>query len=237
MRMKQGYVAALAALCAAALLPAGPSGGTINGKATYEGTPVKPTPIDMSKEPSCATQHATPILTESVVTGPNNVLENVAVYVSAGAPDETTPPSQPAKFDQKGCQYLPHLLAFQVNQSLEIANDDQTSHNIHPLPKVNREWNKSQPAGSPPISEKYDKPEFILVKCNIHSWMRGRFAIFKNSHYAVTRSEGSFTLPNLPPGKYAITAWHESYGEQTQELTIGGGETKTIDFVFKAKAY
>jgi plastocyanin len=237
MGMRQGCVAAVAVLVVSVALYAGPSGGTISGKVTYEGTPAKQKTIDMSKEPSCAKQHATPITTETVVTGPNNSLENVVVYISAGAPDDATPPSQAVKFDQKGCQYLPHVLAFEVNQTLEIANDDQTSHNIHPLPKVNREWNKSQPPGTPPISEKYDKPEFIPVKCNIHPWMHGNFAVLKNSHYALTRGEGNFALPNLPPGKYTITAWHESYGDQTQEVTISGSETKTVNFVFKAKPY
>jgi hypothetical protein len=237
MRMKLIYIAGLAVLAASAIVVyAAPSGGTISGKVTYEGTPAKAKPIDMSKEPSCAKQHATPITTETVVTGANNALENVVVYVSAGAPDESAP-SQSVKFDQKGCQYIPHVLAFQVNQALEIANDDQTSHNIHPLPKINREWNKSQPPGTPPMTDKYDKPEFIPVKCNIHPWMHGNFAVLKNSHYAVTEGEGSFKLPNLPPGKYTITAWHESYGDQTQEVTISGSETKTVSFVFKAKPY
>jgi hypothetical protein len=237
MGIKQGLVAGVAVLVVSVALYAGPSGGTIGGKVTYEGTPAKQKPIDMSKEPSCAQQHATPITTETVVTGPNNALENVVVYISAGAPDDSTPPGQPVKFTQKGCQYLPHVLAFEVNQTLEIANDDQTSHNIHPLPKVNREWNKSQPPGTPPISEKYDKPEFIPVKCNIHPWMHGNFVVLKNSHYAVSQGEGSFALPNLPPGKYTITAWHESYGDQSQEVTITGSETKTVNFVFKAKPY
>jgi plastocyanin len=237
MRMKQAYVARLTMLAAWAIAAyAGPSSGTISGKVTYEGTPAKPKPIDMSKEPSCAKQHATTVTTETVVTGPSNSLDNVVVYLSAGAPDENAP-SQSVKFDQKGCQYIPHVLAFQVNQTLEIANDDQTSHNIHPLPKINREWNKSQPQGTPPMTAKYDKPEFIPVKCNIHPWMHGNFAVLKNSHYAVTQGEGGFTLANLPPGKYTITAWHESYGDQTQEVTISGSETKTINFVFKAKPY
>src|SRR5712671_7583712 len=118
--------AALLVLVAAwGIASARPSGGTVSGKVTYEGTPAKQKPIDMSKEPSCAAQHPTPITTETVVTGPGNALENVVVYVSAGAPDDSAP-SQPATFDQKGCQYIPHVLAFKVNQPLKVVNDDQT---------------------------------------------------------------------------------------------------------------
>jgi hypothetical protein len=235
-RTKRLCMAGLGVLVVLAMAHARPTGGTINGKVTYEGTPAKAKTIDMSKEPSCAQQHATPVATETVVTGPNNSLENVVVYISAGAPDESAP-SQPVKFDQKGCQYIPHVLAFQVNQPLEITNSDQTSHNIHPRPTVNREWNKSQPPGSAPDIEKYDKPEFIPVKCNIHPWMSGQFAVMKNSHYAISSGGGGFSLPNLPPGKYTVTAWHESYGDQSMEVTIAGTETKTVNFVFKAKPY
>jgi plastocyanin len=215
---------------------AGPESGSISGKVTFEGTPAKQHTIDMSQEPSCAKQHTTPATTESVVTGPNNTLENVVVYISAGAQDESAP-SQPVVLTQKGCRYAPHVTVLQVNQELEIVNDDQTFHNIHPLPKNNREWNKSQPPGSPPVEDKYARPEFIPVKCNIHPWMNGTLAVLKNSHYAVTSGQGEFKLSNLPPGTYTINAWHESYGEQTQEVTITGSETKAVNFVFKAKPY
>ena len=237
MARKLGYAAVLAVLAASAIAFARPSGGSISGKVTYEGTPARQKPIDMSKEPSCAAQHTTPITTETVVTGPGNALENVIVYVSAGIPDDTTPPSQAVSITQKGCQYLPHVVPMVVNQELKVINADQTSHNIHPLAKVNREWNKSQPPGTPPFTEKFDKPEFIPVKCNIHPWMHSSFAVLKNSHYSVSSGDGGFTLANLPPGKYTVTAWHEAYGDQTQEVTISGSETKTITFVFKAKAY
>ena len=164
MRTKQMLVALLALLLCSSLMFA----GTVSGKVTYTGTPARQKPIDMSKEPSCAKQHATPVTTETVVTGPNNALGNVVVYVSSGAPDDGQVPAQAVTYEQKGCQYLPHVLPMHVNQELKIINSDQTSHNIHPLPKLNREWNKSQPPGTPPISEKYDKPEFISVKCNVH---------------------------------------------------------------------
>ena len=211
--------------------------GTVSGKITYTGTPAKMKPIDMSKEPTCAKQHPTPVMTEAVVTGGNSALANVVVYVSAGASDESSVPSQAVTFTQKGCQYIPHVLAMHTGQELKVVNDDQTSHNIHPLARINREWNKSQPAGTPPLSEKFDKEEFIPVKCNVHPWMHGYFAVLKTSHYATSGENGSFTLPNLPPGKYTITAWQENYGAQTQDVTISGNETKTVDFTFKAKPY
>lgn len=234
MKAKHVVMAGLALLAVSAAAYAGPSGGTVSGKATFEGTPAKMKPIDMSREPSCAKMYATPQLAETVVTGAGNSLENVVVYVSAGAPDDAAP-STAAIFTQKGCRYIPHLLAFLVNQELKITNEDQTVHNVHPQPKRNREWNKSQPPGAPPIRESYEQAEFIPVKCNVHPWMHGTFAVLKNSHFAVTGDGGAFSLANLTPGKYTITAWHESYGEQSQEVTISGNETRTINFVFKAK--
>lgn len=218
------------------LLPASLFAGTVAGKATFTGTPAKQRTIDMSLEPSCVQQHAAPVAAEAVVTGANNSLVNVVVYVSAGAPDEGQVPAQAVTFDQKGCQYVPHVTVMRAGQELKILNSDPTSHNVHPLAKANHEWNKSQPPGAPPISERYEKEEFIPVKCNVHPWMRGYFVVLKTSHYDVSKSDGSFKLPDLPPGKYTLTAWHETYGAQTAEVTITGNETREVNFVFKVKS-
>lgn len=209
---------------------------SISGTVTFTGTPPKMRPIDMAKEPSCVKQHPSPVMTENVVAGPGNTVEWVVVYISAG--DHPSPaPATAVRYDQKGCQYIPHVAAMQVGQPLEIDNNDQTSHNIHPLAKVNPEWNKSQPPGSPPLKTTYDKPEFIAVKCNVHPWMHGYFAVLSTSHYALTGEDGKFSLAGLPPGKYTLTAWHERFGTQSQEVTVAEGKPATADFVFKALPY
>jgi hypothetical protein len=224
------------AILVAIFFPALVFGGTISGKITFTGTPAKQKPISMSKEPICDKQHNPPITTETVVIGSNNALANVVVYISAGA-DDPNPPAQVVTYTQKGCQYIPHVLVMHTGQELDVVNADPTSHNIHPLAKTNHEWNKSQPPGTPPIKDKWDQAEFIEVKCNIHPWMHGWFAVLNTNHYAVSGEDGKFSLPDLPPGKYTITAWHEPDETQTRDVTISGNETKSLDFSFALKPY
>jgi plastocyanin len=176
------------------------------------------------------------VMNESVVSGAGNTLGDVVVYISAGGAPSTAP-STAVTFDQKGCQYLPHVLPMQTGQPLEIKNDDQTSHNIHPMSQVNPEWNKSQPPGAPPIQVTYAKAEFIPVKCNVHPWMHGYFAVLNTSHSTVSGADGSYSLSGLPPGKYTVTAWQERFGTQSQEVTIAGSETAKLDFSLKATEY
>jgi len=133
----------IAAAAAVLLCPVLIFAGTVSGKVTYTGTPVKQKPISMAKEPSCDKQHPTPITTETIVTGANNTLENVVVYISAGG-DDANVPSQAVTFTQKGCQYVPHVIALHTGQELHVVNGDQTSHNIHPIAAPGRSPNRTE---------------------------------------------------------------------------------------------
>jgi hypothetical protein len=209
----------------------------VTGTVKLDGTAPKQKAIDMAKEPSCAQIHAnSPITTEAVVVGPNNGLKNVVVYITEGLDPAAAAqvPPQPNTVTQKGCQYQPHVIALDVNQKLQVVNSDATSHNIHPIPKINHEWNKSQPPGAPPFTEAFSNEEVpIPVKCNVHPWMRGYFVVVKGP-YAVSDDNGSYTL-DVPPGNYTLTAWQETYGTQTQKVTVAAGKPATADFTFKAK--
>ena len=210
------------------------SGSSLQGQVKFDGTAPKPTRIDMSQDPLCAKAHSTPASTEDVVVGANGGLENVVVYVSDGLTTHNfQPPQQPAVFEQKGCQYKPHVLAMQASQKLDIVNSDETTHNIHPSPNNNREWNMTQPHGTP-LEQTFAREEIAIpVKCNVHPWMKGYIAVFKHPFFAVTDKTGHFDIKDVPPGNYTITAWQEKLGTQVQKITVGTGEAKTLDFTFK----
>lgn len=233
MYSKNKILTAFVALLCLPIISAKPGMSQLTGKVTFSGQPEKPKPINMSSEPACAKLYSQTPTSEDAVVGSEGGLANVVVYVSSGAPTEGAVPTEPKALDQKGCRYSPHVLAVQTNQEVEVRNEDRTTHNIHPLPKANREWNKAQPPGAPPLTEKFAREEFIPVKCNIHPWMHSYVAVLKSSRFAVTGKGGAFTLNDLPPGKYTITAWHEVYGTQTQEVVIDGSDRKTVNFDFK----
>jgi len=212
------------------------TGATVRGTVRFEGKVPVAKAINMAADPSCAKEHPSPVMAQDVMTDTKGDLQNVIVFVSEGLGDKTfDAPTQPVVIQQKGCIYEPHVLAVRANQPLEVVNEDQTSHNIHPMPANNREWNKAEPPGSK-TEEAFAREEIAIpVKCNLHPWMRGYVAVFKHPYFAVTGKDGSFEIGNLPPGSYTITAWHGKLGTMMQKITVGE-ETKTIEFVFKAQA-
>ena len=213
-----------------------PSGATITGKVKFEGTAPKVSAINMAADPACAKQHRTGVATQDIVVGPAGSLQNVVVFVVDGLGDRRfDPPTQPAVLEQKGCMYQPHVLALEAHQPLEVVNEDSTLHNVHVVPTNNREWNKAEPPGRQ-VDGAFPREEVaVLVKCDVHPWMRSYVAVFKHPYFAVTREDGTFDLSSLPPGTYTIEAWHEKLGTATRKVTVGANEKKAVDFVFKSK--
>lgn len=210
--------------------------GSVSGTVKLEGAPPAYRPINMSADPNCVKANPKPVYPEEVVTGPGGTLGNVVVYVKSGLEGYAfTTPAEPVVLDQKGCMYSPHIVALMAGQEIQILNSDQTTHNIHPMPADNREWNRSQPPGSAAITDTFARSEVAIpVKCNVHPWMKCYIAVMKNPYYQVTSKNGAFDLKNLPPGAYTIEAWQEKYGPVDQQVTIGAKESKTINFTFKA---
>lgn len=211
------------------------SAATVSGKVAFTGDKPVAKPISMDATPACARQHSTPPKSEEVVLNANGTLRNVFVWVKAGLPDRQWPtPATPASLDQKQCVYNPHVIGVMVNQNLEITNSDPTNHNIHPLPKVNREWNESQPPQGEKKIKQFPREEVLIaVKCNVHPWMRSYIGVVSHPFFAVTSDEGTFTIKGLPPGEYTVEAWHEKYGTQEQKIKVEAKQSATLDFTFK----
>jgi plastocyanin len=126
------------------------------------------------------------------------------------------------------------MVAVMAGQPVRFEDDDQTLHNIHPMPKQNSEWNQSQMPNSGPLDKTFSTPELMIpIKCNQHPWMHMYLSVIGNPFFAVTGKDGKFTLQGLPPGTYTIAAVQEKYGEKTQTVTVGAKEDKSVSFSYQ----
>jgi plastocyanin len=208
------------------------SAGSITGAIKLEGTPPAPQPVQMNSDAYCVENGGMP--TPAVLVGTGGALQNVFVYVKDGLGDLKFPvPEKPVLLDQKGCVYQPHVFGIQAGQNLEILNSDSTLHNVHAMPRQNREFNRGQNLAGIRHTHVFSTPEVMVpFKCNVHNWMTAYAGVLDHPFHSVTGANGAFALEGLPPGTYTIEAWHETLGTQTQSVTIGPKESKDVSFTF-----
>jgi hypothetical protein len=210
-----------------------PATSTLTGKITLQGPAPKNTPIKMDADAVCKSQHPTEALSENYIVGPGGELANVFVYVKSGVRGSYPVPADTVVFDQKGCEYYPHVFGMRVNQPLAIVNSDPTLHNVHPQPKNSPGFNVGMPTKGMRVTKTFTAPEVMVkIKCDVHSWMNAYAGVVDNPFFAVTGKDGNFSIGPLPPGTYEIEAWHEKLGTMTQTVTVADNETKSVPFSF-----
>jgi plastocyanin len=214
--------------------------GTISGRIVFSGKPRPSSRVNMDNDPQCVKLHDQPVTDEEIATfrvGSEVRLANVFVYIKSGLEGKVfEPPAEPVVIAQRGCWFGPRVQGIMVGQTLQVVNSDPLTHNIHPLARVNREWNQSQSPGDPPLTRRFAQPEVMIrIKCNIHNWMLAWIGAVPHPYHMVTGQEGLFSLEGVPPGEYILEAWHERLGRQEQPVRISAGGRMEMLFNFKGE--
>lgn len=208
------------------------SEGRITGVITLEGKPPAPQAVSMNADPVC---NALGTYSTEEVVASNGKLQNVFVYVKSGLPSDVTyPPVQTeVVLHQQGCRYVPHVLGLHTGATLSVSSKDDTTHNVNPKPQINREWDSNIPPGADPFKKQFRKAEVVIpVKCGIHRWMSAYIGVLDHPFFAVSDTNGQFTLAGLPPGEYEIEIWHERYKTQSRKVTITAQGESKADFSY-----
>ncbi len=211
--------------------------GTVSGQVHFEGTIPDQTTQQLGGWSACAAQYPDGLPHTTDVLVHDGKLQNVVVFIKKGLGDRVfAVPEETVKSDQKGCLFLPRIMAVRADQPLQFLNSDPTAHNVHGLPQHARPWNFSLGAKGASRTISIQTPEnSIPIRCDIHGWMRAYVGVFDHPYFAVTEAGGSFSLPNIPPGDYVIVAWHERFGTQEQRLTLEKKGHQELVFTFYAE--
>jgi len=192
-------------------------GGSIVGQVTFSGTPPAPEKLPVTKDPEVCGKEK---ISEKLIVSPDNKgIQNVAVTITDIKKGKKLEVAK-VEFDQKECQFRPHVLVVPASATVDIKNSDATLHNIHTFSTANPPINKAQPKVKKVMSEKFEKPEMIKVQCDAHAWMSGWFVVTDHPYVALTDAKGAFKIADVPPGTYTVEFWHETLGKQTQKVEV-----------------
>ncbi len=199
---------------------------SMTGVITFDGEVPELGGLDLSPDPFCVDGNPAGLREHGLIVGADDGLANVFIQLT-GVPDEKyDTPDEAVIIDQRGCRYFPHVFGMMKRQDIKILNSDATLHNIHAVPRENREFNVGMPNKGMEIEKTFKKVEdAILIKCDVHPWMKAYAFCLEHPYFAVTDENGKFELgtAGLPDGDYGVKIWHEVLGTATGEVSVSGG--------------
>ena len=214
------------------------SGVEISGHVTLLGNPPPEKVIDMSGPFAvCGRQLNQPATTHHYVVSPEGGFANVFVYIKQGLENRSfqIPAASPV-LSNSNCFFEPYVFGVQTGQLFTIFNADPMAHNVRALPRVpgNDAFSFVQVIRGQTTKKKFAKSEVLVkLQCDVHPWMFAYVGVVAHPFYTVTDKEGNFKLPaGLSPGTYTLSAVHPKAGELTQEISVGDGESKALNFNF-----
>ncbi|HYG78282.1 MAG TPA: sigma-70 family RNA polymerase sigma factor [Planctomycetota bacterium] len=207
--------------------------GNLKGRIKFKGTPPPPERLrlDRSRYPDCK-NHS--IQREDLVVDAATLgIKDAVIRIMDVKAERPKAPFPEPVLNQKDCRFEPHVLIVAPGTDIIVLNPDRITHNIHttPLDATNPGFNRMMPLTDDRLRIKglkyFQEPEIIKLQCDIHPWMQGYIVVHDPRFAAVSGKDGSFEIPELPPGKFTLNVFH-SLGEQTVEIEIKAGETTNL---------
>jgi len=201
--------------------------GALNGTILFQGTPPARFQLGATSMNECSHHPEVDQRSNQVIVN-DGKLVNCFVTLRSGYDEKKIPPppSTPAHLDQRGCMYVPRVVALQLGQKLEVLNSDPTNHNVHSSPKRNNGVNTNMGAGGKPFEIDFERAEDgIPFQCDIHSWMGACIFVSEHPWFAVTDEQGHFEIRDVPPGTYVVEARHETLTKVQGSVTVTAGKS------------
>ena len=144
-----------------------------------------------------------PIENVAVYATPAHALEHAGATETAAADAAAT---SKAVMDQRGLQFVPHLLVVQAGTEVTFPNGDDVSHHVYSFSETKPfELPLYKGDAYPPVL--FDRAGIVVLGCNIHDGMLGYIVVVDTPHFAQTNEQGIALIDGVPNGDYVVAAW------------------------------
>jgi len=139
------------------------------------------------------------------------------VWLEGAAPAKMEP--RTVEVQQAGIEFRPRVLAVPLGSTVKFPNGDDVFHNVFSYSKAERFDLGKYPKGESK-GVTFEHKGLVDVRCEVHDHMRSFIHVFDHPYFAVAAEDGSYTIPNVPPGRYTLVAWKEFFDPVRQEIEV-----------------
>lgn len=210
-------------------LPTGPE-SALEGRAVYQGTEIpKPTRIRNTTDPEhCGPSHT---LEDVLISAEHRGIQNVVVSLAeVPMAKEFRPAPSRLLLNNASCRFDPHVAVLTTGSILEATNSDRFFHSVHVYGLFN--INVGLGPRQSKVIRTLSRPGRLVVRCDVHGWMRSYLWVYDHPYHAVSEEDGSFRIENVPAGSYTVSAWHEVLGKQELRVAFRADEVSRLNLVY-----
>jgi hypothetical protein len=154
-------------------------------------------------------------------------IRNVVVFLKDAAYRGALPPGH-GIIQQQDEAFTPRVLAVTRGSTVDFPNFDPYFHNVFSLSSA-AEFNLGRFPQGKSKSRTFTRAGLVKVYCQIHSHMSATIMVLDHPYFTTPGLDGSFTLPQVPEGRYTIVGWHERVGEQASIVQVEAGGTASVE--------
>jgi plastocyanin len=160
--------------------------------------------------------------------------QDAVIYIEsipAAVNDRLPAPSAHPQLAQQGQSFMPRVIAIAAGGSVDFPNLDPIYHSVFSVSPTKR-FDLGRYGRGRSKSVQFNKPGLVNVYCDIHSNMEGFILVAPNRALARPDAAGAFALPDLPPGRYALRAWHPDMAPIEREVVVPESGDIDVDLRF-----
>jgi len=188
------------------------------------------------------------IMTDAAVSGrivilekdnkPSEDLSDAVIYLEAPAMVATAGKPTTVEIAITDKTYAPHVVVVPVGSTVRFPNHDPFNHNVFSVSEPNS-FDLGLYGRGETKSHTFDHPGLVRVYCNVHPRMVAYVLVMENRYYAQPGNDGSFTIDNVPAGRYRLHVWHERIpSEVVKDVTAGAAATlQDLQIALNAQGY
>jgi plastocyanin len=204
------------------------NGGRLTGRVSFQGPIPEPYVIWVKKDEEV---FGKTVPDERLLISKQGRVKNVVITIEGIQQGKRWPSLKSSVVNDKG-RFIPHVQVVPTGAQLEIVNRDPVLHNTHGFQRKRTIFNVGLPLQGQKVKRSLKQAGIIEVMCDVHDWMNGWIVVQDHPYFAVTGDDGNFTITDVPPGSYKISAWHEKLGKKQTQITVKAGRSDNVDFAF-----